>query len=145
MVGCGVYGYKDNVEEVLKKLGRKVKEGECWMDGSSSNGTHMLTCFHDDGRNEEIVYHDERKDGPYSYADAWIGVSKKSMRFLRDMFNDWCTDNGIEKDSPLRNILKGTKLRFNQGDAFFANKLGTEVPATSPGSPDAPVLHRLLK
>ncbi len=152
--GIGCYGFKDTVAEVLTKLGRTPQDNEYWSSGSVMEGDnlkHYISCFKKGAtpagdKVEEIIYHDEAKDGPLDYADDWVGVKPETLeaffqwlegREQRDAFNE-------DYFAWVHACRASEKLRYNQGDAFFATNLNLELPATEVGKAETPFLLQAL-
>lgn len=96
-------------------------------------------------------YHDDVEfmlaTGIYGYHDRtgeWIGVQEENIELLRTIYRKWAREylpnKRIEKDPFPEN-----PLRFNQGDAFFADNLdGVTLPATTPGDTQDPLIMQSL-
>lgn len=94
--------------------------------------------------------------GVYGYSgDVWTGVAPESTQFLAHELNvKYPHSSRIPKHDRgefvravpdlFRALPFESGQRFNQGDAFFADKLGIDVPATSPGEAMSPILMRVL-
>jgi len=81
--------------------------------------------------------------GVYGYrGDDWVGVETKTFidlkNFARKVIAEELNGHDIVTfpDKP---------LRFNQGDAFFANVCDTEIPATEINSISKPLLDKILE
>lgn len=95
----------------------------------------------------------------------WVGVTAQSINWIQtEAFGhkpevgrmvdqhgnqvgaEWTTDPETEEIPVvlLRRMPKEV-LRFNQGDAFFANAGGFDVPSTEPEKSEAPLLIQALK
>lgn len=80
--------------------------------------------------------------GVYGYnGDEWVGVDAESKLFLAE----WIMNEDSELPDDLRNVDLSKALRFNQGDAFFAERLGQEIPATLPGQAQPSVLSQAFQ
>lgn len=152
--GIGCYGFRDTAATVLAKLGRKVEDGEYWSSGSMVEGDnckHYISCFKKgatpaEDKVEEIVYHDEAKDGPLDYADDWVGVKPETL----EAFFKWLEsreDRSWNKEyfAWIDACRASEKLRYNQGDAFFAANLNIKLPATEVGQSETPLMLKILK
>ena len=69
---------------------------------------------------------------------AWLGVTP----LLLASFLEWLAT--IAPAPYLEKIRAAKALRFNQGDAFFADAMGLALPATIPGEPEPPLLGKLV-
>lgn len=81
--------------------------------------------------------------GVYGYDDEgdFTGVQEESIKFLKDFLADiW--KNEVSPYSEPPSLQKA--LRFNQGDAFFASETGKELPTTTPGEAEEPIIMKLL-
>lgn len=105
--------------------------------------------------------------GVYGYDDAgeFVGVRTESREWfaarltetVRESHGTIVHEDGTreklpEIDSPvldvpdaLRKALSGDALRFNQGDAYFANHLGHDVPATVTGDAQPTIMSEMLR
>ncbi|MDD5650000.1 MAG: hypothetical protein PHF86_06240 [Candidatus Nanoarchaeia archaeon] len=140
--GIGCAGYKDTVSEVLKTLGREPKDDENWYSGSNHLGEHFIGCHE---TNEEIVYWDERTQGSYDYSSDWVGVLPSTLEEFFKWLSSLADDYVVDFKEWVENCKKSGALRFNQGDLFFAENAGVELPATKPGESEAPVLNEIIK
>lgn len=86
--------------------------------------------------------------GCYGYSDdevgTWCGIQQAEIDFLKAMLTEK-DEYGFVHDEKITNIDLTKALRFNQGDAFFADNLTLEIPATSPGEATEPMLMTMLK
>lgn len=71
-------------------------------------------------------------------ATAWVGVEQPTM----DKFIEWLKE--IDEEYAAKINVKEI-LRYNQGDAFFADHGGIDIPATEVGTPSTPILIQALK
>lgn len=90
--------------------------------------------------------------------ETWTGVLPASLAWWRERLTE--TERAVleydgerhEYDDPVldvpdvfRKLDWSGAVRFNQGDAYFAARLGGPLPATVPGAADDPMLMRALK
>ena len=123
------------------------------------NGAYVV-CWHANYKNEQTEYTGMIGCGVYGYkVDKWVGVTPDSVEFLqkwvsnkeRIQVEDVITSDLIETcyfDLPEE--IAGVKLdqatRYNQGNMYFTEKVGTPLDATKPGEPsDQPTMMKLLK
>lgn len=143
--GIGCYGFGDeltwlkdhNPEEFSKIDPQHLTDN--WFCSYSSN---------DDEKGYEITFYSYTEGvescsytfkGPYPGLDnLWVGVSKKT----ETAFLKWLETVADEKYFEKVKQAKG--LRFNQGDAFFAEKLGTDLQATVVGEAKPPVISKMI-
>ena len=86
--------------------------------------------------------------GAYGYSgDEWVGITYNEVNWLKDWLakieETSCYIWGIKKH--IEKIDFETGGRFNQGDAYFADKLDVKTPTTEPGKSDEPVITKLIK
>jgi hypothetical protein len=78
--------------------------------------------------------------GCYGYDyDRWVGVEEET---LDDFFLF------LEANAPKKyfdKVVEADRVRFNQGDAYFAKHLGTDLQASKPGKAKDPVITEFLK
>jgi len=107
-----------------------------WV-GFGSDATGMIGC------------------GVYGYdGHDFVGVKADSVRWFRDKLAEKAADTTslsepFEYDvydvpDSLRRVDWSKALRFNQGDAYFAARVGAATPATEPGMTNPTILSRLL-
>ena len=94
----------------------------------------------------------------------WVGVTPAHIEWFRGKLNESVTeeyslDLGPDRepfrstdtrfliDVPprVRAAMNGTFERFNQGDKYFSDRLGTVLPSSAPGEAEGPLLMALLK
>jgi hypothetical protein len=110
----------------------------------------------------------------FNDASKWIGVSRDTVKWFRNRLTekkrvterwpytsvdangkcvksvethtfDTYTWSSIPEEFRVLASKLSAGLRFNQGDAYFANKLGKTVPATKPGKATKPMLTKILE
>lgn len=141
--GIGCAGYKDKVAEVLKNLGRELKDDELWYEGSDHLGKHYIGHYLENGESEQINYWDEQTQGPYDYGADWVGVLPTTL----EEFFKWLSslsDDSKDFEEWIEKCKQADALRFNQGDMFFAENAGVELAATKPGESIVPYINRVL-
>jgi hypothetical protein len=93
--------------------------------------------------------------------EKWVGVEQAEIDFLRKWINSSTEESATiyddderpvtEKytshtfDERIRKIPLTDGLRFNQGDAYFADAMGEKIPATSPGEASVPTIMGMIK
>lgn len=75
--------------------------------------------------------------------DEWVGVQPADIAFLKEWVHGLAEDSFPRFVDEVRAIPLDAGLRFNQGDAFFADHLGDDIPATKPGEAETPVMGRI--
>lgn len=73
--------------------------------------------------------------------NPWVGVEKETL----ENFKNWLTKECEADENWLKSIDWDNLLRYNQGDAFFANHLDTEIPASKIEEPTTPIFQQILK
>jgi len=76
--------------------------------------------------------------------NPWIGVTKETIADYKKWVTKLHKDEYIDKDW-LNSINWDELIRFNQGDAFFAEQLGTDLPASSPEKSNEPIISQAFK
>lgn len=140
MVGIGCYGFKNEVDLVLAEKGRKPEPGDFWnshQSNKSGEWRHFLENWREVNGALTKVESIEYKG--YDLDDLWVGVEKAEIEFLQKFLKD--EDNGIPEELGNIDLTKAT--RFNQGDAFFAEKLGAPLPGTLPGESQGTVMGQM--
>lgn len=140
--GIGCNGYADTVKLVLKDLNREndINRGS-WSCCTTYEGrdTEGVSSICNLATEEEIIY----KNKP-EY-EAFIGVE---LNTLIDYF-EWCSFLDVFDSSFGKWIAKCKKcapIRYNQGDAYFAKKLGTDPQHTAiEDSPSEPIIMELIE
>jgi len=89
--------------------------------------------------------------GVYGFSgDDWIGVNADSTAFLEALLQELVEEDSWDEESREKSVYAklaaslSSASRFNQGDAYFARNLGFEVPKTSPGEAEEPILTKLF-
>jgi len=112
--------------------------------------------------------------GVYGFTDEgeWVGVTKDSLRWFQNRLQEKTAhefivvsyrhgEDGVEHSERTRHEVESCvldvpecfrevdlvekALRFNQGDAYFATRLGTDVDASPPGKAEEPLLMTMTK
>lgn len=147
--GIGCSGFMNTPLEVLKSLGREDEydpEDDHWMQGMGG-GLHTIANVKT-GLN--ITYWDESVLGPYDDRfDKWVGVEQQTLAdffsYLERLMEDEFSYNDAFK-AWVENCEKSKTGTFNQGDAFFADKLNFNTPVSEVGDvPPEPILTQMLK
>lgn len=129
MIGCGVYGYSG--EEWVGVTDDSKKFLGDWIGKASQDEIPMPRSLFNKLATEDAIRAHFASTGQKvtRVTDENIFVAYESFSF----------------DEHVRKIDLSKALRFNQGDMFFANKLGVDVPATPPGEADESILIKSLK
>ena len=87
------------------------------------------------------------KKGPYDYSEGWAGVEKATVKEFfawldkisgrGDRFGDEAMCEWVKL------CKKARPLRYNQGNMYFASRVGLPLEATPPGKPGAPMLSKI--
>lgn len=137
--GIGCSGYADRMEEYLELKNINIHEGEGFW-GECWSGDKTYLTFHSEGKELERIEVEKGFD-----LNPWVGVEKETL----DNFKNWLSSLFSEYDKEEQKWLSSIKwdelLRFNQGDMFFAENLGIELPASEVGTSEEPVMTQFLK
>jgi hypothetical protein len=77
--------------------------------------------------------------GVYGFdGEDWVGMNDESMRFLQNLLKS------DEAPGELKKLDLSKALRFNQGDAYFADKFGNDIPATEIGKAEPTTMSKIL-
>jgi len=152
MAGIACCGYDDCTERLLLAAGKDPKDYEgCDVCCGSSHGPDgdfiVLTKFSEEGV-EELV---KLPQDEYEHLDSqWAGVTPELhtefIKWLEGEVED-CEMNRDETREWLNKVKTADPVRFNQGDAFFAENLGMplETVGTKIGEAEESVLTQALK
>jgi hypothetical protein len=77
----------------------------------------------------------------FDKANRWVGVETPTVQ---DFFEWLRKQDGVSEDW-INNCLIAEHLRFNQGDACFAKRLGVETPSTAVGEAESPLLMQAIE
>jgi hypothetical protein len=125
--GIGCSGFSDRGAWVGVQR-RTLKQFFTWLmdrDGSTK----------EDAREHRDWFNDLRKKNPEARRKTKKMTLKKSMEFCKDK----------EHRAWVAKCQKAAPLRFNQGDAFFAQHLKKGIPATTVGSATTPMLLKMIR
>jgi hypothetical protein len=75
----------------------------------------------------------------FNSTGTYVGVTAADVGLFREVLARWAKEGRMPRE--LAELGTGGALRFNQGDAFFAKKLGHACSATPPGEAELPVLY----
>lgn len=129
MIGCGVYGYS----------------GEEWV-GVTDESKKYLSDWIKRSDEEEIPMPRQLFNKLATEDDIKTRLADKGQRVTRvTEENVFVAYESFQFEEHIRQIDLSKALRFNQGDMYFANKLGVDVPATPPGQADESILIKALK
>jgi hypothetical protein len=129
MVGCGVYGYSG--EEWVGVTDDSKKFLIDWTQGSEKIEVPL----------PRLMFNKLFSDDQIRAALALKG--QVVSRFTDE--NVFVESDSHHFEDHIRKLDLSKALRFNQGDAYFANKVGTDIPATPPGTAQEPWLTQALK
>lgn len=77
--------------------------------------------------------------GCYGFdVDKWVGIEDREIDYLQSKLEKWAYNYDIDPEVAKISLDKST--RYNQGDAYFANNLGTDIPNSPPGKSDEPMI-----
>lgn len=82
--------------------------------------------------------------GCYGFGDGgkWLGVTPRTLESFWTWMETHLASEGEDSDYAawLKTCRAAKPARFNQGDRYFAENLGTPLSATEPGKAEEPVL-----
>jgi len=83
--------------------------------------------------------------GVYGFNEAgdFVGVEPSSVEWFKKQLNDEHVD--VHVPDIFKNIDMSKGKRFNQGDMFFNEKIGTPLGATKPGKAGEPIMIKMLR
>lgn len=150
MAGIGCYGFMDTLEWLEKnKPEIYEKMPECFKDVNEEHymiseysakdewGFSAYPWSEKEGA-EDREAQDFKVDCPRpSLNDLWLGVTPTT----EEAFFNWLKEVNPEY---AEKIDRNGGLRFNQGNAFFANALGEFTPATKVGEKDNLIMNDIL-
>ena len=150
MAGIGCSGYDDNLPRLAKAMKVDLSKYPVVMQGSlheSSGETfYTLDCWKKKdpkSRNDMVEFRIPQK-GNKRLDSRWVGVTsatfKEFRRWLIKVNKEW----SLDLDGWIKKVQLKDALRFNQGDAFFADHMGMALSATKVGKPAKPVLESVL-
>ena len=152
-------GYVKHVVMVIKYGDLHYCDVEIRVIRGPQDGVYVV-CWHENYDGEQPEYTGMIGCGVSGYeVDKWVGVTPDSVEFLqkwvsnkeRIQVEDVITGAIIETcyfDLPeeIARVELRQAVRYNQGDMYFAEKVGTPLDATKPGEPsDEPTMTKLLK
>ena len=151
MGGIGCSGYEDPHERVMDDEGLDPEE---WtFDGhgsvSKSDGTwDLYFSFHKNPPEGErpSQYKEIKRPEGKGYDTDWVGVKESTHKeFIAWLKSDedyrWDDDYKVWVDK----IEKAEALRFNQGDMYFADHVGTPLNATPPGQQKPTMMSHIVE
>lgn len=151
MAGIGGYGYDDNTDRLLKALDIDTTKYKSvfQMTSFEPNGeTYIgIDCFDENGKLFEFKL---PLNGNEYLESQWTGITKETAQeffnWLETIYDK--SDIYVEEKQFhewLNKIKNSEHLRFNQGDAFFANMLGEEIPTTEIGKESTPLITTITQ
>lgn len=150
MVGCGVYGFLSDFEvyrEELEAVGINpdtiIEEDNIWTMSSTDDDGNSIVEFQKVIKEDEDVRLETIYSGPEKET-VFVGVEQADVEFLQEVIQRakeylWTGKESIEAID----LSKG--LRFNPGDAYFADHLDVDADATKVGEAQEPLLTRALR
>ncbi len=129
--GIGCYGYGDRRLEYLKLKGvenpQKDDEGY-WSEEWGSKSNYL--CYYKKDEKEFRLKVDKNFD-----LNPWVGVTPETLSDFKKWLAEEIVQEGYFKEQKkwFDKINWDELVRFNQGDMFFTNSLGTNLQATKVG------------
>lgn len=132
MLGCGIYGFEDTVEIVLREQGRTADESSHWCEMISMEGGTANRSITNLATGERIEHTHDSK---------WVGVQLEHIAALEKF---------LREDEDVPEVLKpsgifNNAMRFNQGDAYFQRATNTPVSGTALGASDPPMILDMIE
>lgn len=150
MAGIGGYGWDDPLPRLLKAAKKKLPKGAEAMVGSQFGAdgefeTVDLWWKGKKGKTGKVVHDWIKLPRKTSLQSRFVGITRSTAReffkWLEEQIGDY--DNDARKW--FNKIDRRKKLRFNQGDAFFAHHFKKPIPATAPGKARETILTKRVK
>ena len=144
--GVGCYGFEDLEKDYLESKGYVVPDDVFFFSTHLKNEDGSLSEYIGFYKNDEkiLVKVDDGVD-----LHPFVGVKEKTLEELKNFITDSLDLNSgyaSKKDKEwFESISWENLIRYNQGDAFFANHLSSEViPGTEVGNPEPPIINTYL-
>jgi hypothetical protein len=144
MVGIGCSGFSDPLEALATAFGVDLTQHSDVSRYSSSlqNGRRMagIMIFEKDS----VSRHEIEDDGRFS--PVWIGITNETLSTFFGWLEEAVKNTSLLSKEFVDKCKAATPMRFNQGDAFFAGKIGKDVAdvATKVADANQPILLTLL-
>ena len=148
MAGIGCYGFRNNVEEALEKLGRKEEPGEFWVESSSSSPNEVTRGYIEEMKTRETITLWEGEENRPRLEDQWIGLLPEThlafLEWLRKTmdFDDYLEIPHFQEDKAWYDaVVAATPKHFNQGDEFLS---GGNAPMSDIGETTPPIIQGMM-
>jgi hypothetical protein len=148
-IGC--YGFTDTISLVLDDYGIDKAEGDYWVHGTSHDPDLPTEHFVEslgNGEKWRIVFYREGVDDEsiLKKYEGWVGVLPETI----EKYFQWLNENEYmmpEQNDWVQKIKASEQLRYNQGDQYFAAKVGMHFDdiATTPAHCKEPVMVSIIK
>lgn len=139
MAGIGCSGFLDTARIYAEKMGMDPKRS--WGGGSFHGGGEDYETIMDWDTMEEFRVPDEFV---IPFEECWTGVPPEVYQAFLTWLEEIVKDEGDEVKKWFETIKASSPVRFNQGDAFFAEQVGAETPATKIGESTQPVFNKMI-
>jgi hypothetical protein len=147
--GIGCYGFGDNEQEYLISKGIDVdlKRDDIHVIHSSKRTKDgekeslEIVQFWDEGKKSKKLHIVPVDKGVNLY--PWVGVNASTLEKFKNFLEAWAGEE--DKEEWFKNIDWDNLVRYNQGDAFFTEKIGTDLGASKVGEAEVPLLMQTLK
>ena len=147
MAGIGAYGWDDPTNRIMKAAGKKrIPKGADLMlcsgndeDGKAWEGASLWFL-----KKKKVVHDWIRLPARASLKSKFVGIQKETVK----EFFKWLEETLKDDHDGLKWMAKIDRkkaMRFNQGDAYFTQRMGGSIPATKPGKSKEPTLTRIVK
>jgi hypothetical protein len=136
-IHTGEFCYKD-----LYVMAVRWERGDCDDDTYFAAWTYPLD---EDGKKQNEPY------GVvgiccYGYQGrSWVGILDWQIKRLKQYLNIWADGWWAPRELERAAALLANAQRVNQGDQYFADKLGFDQPSTAPGDGEPPILEQAFR
>lgn len=146
--GLGCCGYDDDTDRLVQAMNIDLNKWEVGSVGSlwGNNKSYYTVCCMNKKSKKYKEFKLEVTTANKHLESQWVGVTKETY----NEFLKWLEVNiGIicyEEDGKkwFNKVKKSDPLRYNQGDAFFAEVLNNDIPATKLGGQKTPIAMKMI-
>jgi hypothetical protein len=155
MCGIGCYGWSDDeAHKLAHAMNVNIRKYKDVYTGSGRDkdgvSYHCLTCIKEDGTMEDFRLN-KTPENEGKFDPVFIGVRYETEEGFFEWLEEEIDKNVAIFDRELKEWYtevqknRGSGLRFNQGDQYFAKHLGFETPATKVGEQEDTILTGVIK
>lgn len=150
MAGVAAYGWDDPTNRILKAWGKRLPPHKekflGWL--TTAEGKKFVTIdLLVKGKNgkEKFLPEVVKLKQTARLDTRWTGLTKSTTKEFFKWLAQVADDYGKPAKEWFAKINQKKALRFNQGDAYFAQHLKKSIPATRPGKATTPVFMKVVK